>query len=64
MPGLKPPWWQIGPSESPPPDPREACEVCHDTGTVDGEPCYQCPHCPICHKLLSGHTGPCEESYV
>lgn len=56
------PWWSIGPSETEPPEPPIACPECKDFGTVDGELCTECPHCPVCGKLLAVHTAICREA--
>ncbi len=37
----------------PEPWPEPACEVCGDTGLVDGEPCTDCPHCLDCGERLA-----------
>ena len=61
MPGLKKPWWAIGPDNSEPPEPPIACPECKDMMTVDGEPCGECPECDVCGKLLAVHTAICRE---
>jgi MoaA/NifB/PqqE/SkfB family radical SAM enzyme len=40
--------WENEPMELEP-----ACEVCRDTGKVDGEPCTDCPHCLYCGDRLA-----------
>jgi hypothetical protein len=47
--------------ETEPVDPPIACDVCKDLGTVDGEPCYQCPHCSCGALLAVGDHRRCWE---